>query len=118
MADTKPPSKIIFHYEKGNFFRVIHVDGAIGGLTPTRDVFLSLYSQRVAIPKIIENNLGPDGNVGAEIKREGKEGIFREMEVGVVLTPAVARQVAEWLNRHAALAEQTSPATPNRGKIQ
>lgn len=120
MAETKLPSSIKFFHEKGNFFRVIHADGAIGGLTPTRDIFMSLYSQRIAIPKVIEQHLSLEGQVGAEVSREGKDGIFRELEVGVVLTPETARQIAEWLIQQAALAEQTvTPlAQMNKGKIQ
>src|ERR1700733_53208 len=109
MAETKLPPTISFFHEKGNFFRVIHVDGAIGGLTPTRDIFMSLYSQRVAIPRIIEQRLSIEGKVGEEVKREGKNGIFRELEVGVVLTPTTARQIAQWLIQQAALAEQSAP---------
>jgi hypothetical protein len=119
MAENKLPSTINFYHEKGNFFRVIHVDGAIGGLTPTRDIFMSLYSQRVAIPRIIEQRLSLEGKVGEEVKREGKNGIFRELEVGVVLTPTIARQIAEWLNQQAKLAEQTvaPPVGISKGKI-
>jgi hypothetical protein len=119
MAETKLPTSLKFYHEKGNFFRVVHVDGAIGGLTPTRDIFMSLYSQRIAIPKVIEQRLSLDGAVGEELRREGKDGIFRELEVGVVLTPTTARQIAEWLNQQARLAEQT--VTPQvettKGKI-
>ncbi len=120
MAETKLPSTINFFHEKGNFFRVIHVDGAIGGLTPTRDIFMSLYSQRVAIPKVIEHQLSLDGQVGGELKREGKNGIFRELEVGIVLTPTTARQIATWLNQQATLAEQTARTTIEtaKGKVQ
>jgi hypothetical protein len=119
MAETKPPSSIKFYHEKGNFFRVIHVDGAIGGLTPTRDVFMSLYSQRAAIPKVIEQSLTTVGQLGAEVGREGKSGIFRELEVGVVVTPATARQIATWLMQQATIAEQGVPlADASKGKIQ
>src|ERR1039457_7006270 len=119
MAGIKLPSTINFYHEKVNFFRVNHVDGAIGGLTPTRDIFMSLYSQRIAIPKIIEQSLSLEGKVGEEVKREGKEGIFRELEIGLVLTPTTVRQIAEWLIRQADLVEQTIPPTTEvqRGKI-
>ncbi|MBZ5613937.1 MAG: hypothetical protein LAO23_08015 [Acidobacteriia bacterium] len=119
MAETKLPSTIKFYHEKGNFFRVIHVDGAIGGLTPTRDIFMSLYSQRVAIPRIIEQRVSLEGQVGEEVHREGKDGIFRELEIGVVLTPTTARQIAEWLIKQATLVEQTiTPQTEiNKRKI-
>lgn len=119
MAETKPPSSIKLHHEKGNFFRVIHVDGAIGGITPTREIFMSLFSQRAAIPKVIEQALTTEGQLGAEVGREGKSGIFRELEIGVVLTPTTARQIATWLTQQATIAELGAPTEgANKGKIQ
>jgi hypothetical protein len=119
MAETKPPSSIKFYHEKGNFFRVIHADGAIGGLTPTREIFMSLYSQRIAIPKVIEQSVSLEGQLGGEVRREGKDGIFRELEIGVVLTPATARQIAQWLNQQATIAEQGAPiAGASKEKIK
>ncbi len=119
MAETKLPSTIKFYHEKGNFFRVVHVDGAIGGITPTREIFMSLYSQRVAVPRVIEQALTPEGNLGAEVGREGKTGIFRELEVGAVLTAAAARQIAQWLMQQATIAEQAiPPAQEPEGKVQ
>lgn len=119
MAETKPPSTIKFYHEKGNFFRVVHIDGAIGGLTPTREIFMSMYSQRIAIPKIIEQRLSLEGQLGEEVAREGKTGVFRELEVGVVLTATTARQIAQWLIQQATLAEQSAPITDvSKEKIQ
>jgi hypothetical protein len=119
MAETKPPSSIKLYHEKGSFFRVIHVDGVIGGITPTREIFMSLFSQRMAIPKVIEQALTTEGQLGAEVGREGKSGIFRELEVGVVLTPATAKQIAHWLIQQATIAEQAaSTAGASKGKTQ
>jgi hypothetical protein len=118
MAETKPPSSIKFYHEKGNFFRVIHADGAIGGPTPSREIFMSLYSQRVAIPKVIEQSLTPEGQLGAEVGREGKAGLFRELEIGVVMTPATARQLATWLTQQATIAEQAPAIGANKGRVQ
>jgi hypothetical protein len=119
MAETKPPSSIKLYHEKGNFFRVIHADGAIGGLTPTREIFMSLFSQRAAIPKEIEQALTTEGHLGEEVGRVGKSGIFRELEVGVVMTPATARKIAEWLQQQATIAEQTaSPVDASKGTAQ
>jgi hypothetical protein len=104
------PTIIKFYYEKGNEFRVSHVDGAIGGLTPTRDVFLAVYSQRTALPKVVEQQITPEGQLGTVVKTEGKQGIFREMEIGLVMTPEVAEQVAEFLLQHARAAQKSTPA--------
>lgn len=119
MAESKIPSQIKLYHEKANLFRVIHVDGAIGGITPTREIFMSMYSQRIAIPKMIEQALTPEGHLGAEVSREGKSGIFRELEVGTVMSPAVAKQIAQWLLQQVTLAEQNAPKVqPSEGKIQ
>src|SRR5689334_11760758 len=101
MAESTPPSSISVHYHKGNFFRVIHVDGALGGITPSRNIFVSLYNQRLPLPTLIEQSISPSGELGDEINRESKKGVFREMEIGIVLTSAVAREIAKFLNEQA-----------------
>ncbi len=113
------PTSIKFFYEKGKYFRVAHVDGAIGGLTPTRDIFVSLYSQRTALPQVVEQNIAPDGNLGAVVDTVGKRGIFREMEIGIVITPEVADELAAFLKQHARAARETEPKDRSRvEKIQ
>lgn len=111
MPDTQLPLSIKFHYVKGNFFRVIHVDGAIGGLTPSRDVFVSLFSQRAALPRMIELAVLPTGGLGGETGREGKEGIVREMEVGIVMSADAARDLAHFLLEQVKVFRESTPAT-------
>ena len=93
MPGTDIPSSIKFHYIKGNFFRVVHADGAIGGLTPSRQIFISLFNERAAIPKVIEMKLSPDGTLGEEISREGKDGLVRELEMGIILSGHAAEHL-------------------------
>jgi hypothetical protein len=111
MRPTFPPSgdKIKFYYEKGNFFRVIHVDGAVGGLTPTLDVFLSIYNQRAPIPQVSVQKVAPSGQLGEELMEERvqKDGVFREVEVGLVMNLNVARALQQWLTEKIELAEKT-----------
>jgi hypothetical protein len=119
MAQDKP-SSVKFFYEKGKFFRVAHVDGALGGLTPTGDIFVSIYNQRSALPKIVEQNITPEGKLGAVVDTTGKQGIFREMEIGLVMTPDVANQIADFLKQHARAAQESAPPRDRRSveKIQ
>ena len=105
MAESTP-SSIKIHYRKANFFRVVHVDGALGGITPTRNIFVSLYNQRNPLPRLIEQQFFPDGTLGEEIDRKGKSGVFREMEVGLVLTAPVARELAKFLIAQATLLDE------------
>ena len=113
------PTKIKFFYEKGKYFRVAHVDGAIGGLTPARSIFVALFSQRSALPQTVEQQITPEGKLGTVIETMGKHGIFREMEIGIVVTPEVAEELAAFLQQHARAARETMPKnTASAGKIQ
>jgi hypothetical protein len=96
-----------FHFEKSNSFRVIYADGAIGGVAPKNDMLrLAFYNDRSPIPKSIVHALvALDENhksmtMGKEIveKRVSKTGIFREVEVEVVMTLQTARDLRVWLN--------------------
>ena len=109
MPDSLLPSSVKFHYIKGHLFRVIHVDGAIGGITPQRQIFVSLFSERAALPTMIEFEVSPEGELGEEIKREGREGLVREMDVGVVLSVESARDLADLLQRQLQVLEESTP---------
>jgi len=109
MPENLPPSAVKFHYIKGHAFRVIHADGVIGGITPNRGIFLSLFSERAAIPKMIELAVNADGSLGEETSREGKEGIVREVEVGIMLSRQTAKDVATWLLKQAQILEESKP---------
>lgn len=107
MAETKPPSSVKIFYEKGNLFRVIHVDGVLGGLTPSRQIFVSLYNQRRPLPKMVEQLLSADGKLGDVINRETKTGVFREMEIGLVLTSEAAQEIAKFLIQQAKMLDES-----------
>lgn len=95
------PEKVRFEYIKSSLFRMIHADGAYGGVTPRLGVFLSFFSERPPIPKVLVHHIKPDGTVGEEIKeeREGRKGIIREAEFGVVLDLDVAKSLTAWLQQ-------------------
>lgn len=85
MADTPTPTRITgeleFHFEKANSFRVIHVDGAFGGVSPgSRLIHMAVFSERTPLPKMVVH-LAENGVLGAEVmeKRVTKSGIFPEL---------------------------------------
>lgn len=101
------PTKIKFGYIKSNLFRVIHADGAIGGLTPSGNVHISFYSERSAIPKTMFHTRNEDGSLGSPIPEETivRDEIIREMDIDVVLSPAAVDGLIKWLtDRRADLA--------------
>ena len=110
MPSPQLPTSLKFHYIKSHLFRVIHSEGAIGGLTPSREIFVSLFNERGALPQLIEFAILPEGKLGNEIKREGKEGIVREMEIGVLMDATAAKNLAKFLLDHVKLLEESEPA--------
>jgi hypothetical protein len=110
MPSPQLPTSFKFHYIKSNLFRVIHSEGAIGGLTPSREIFVSLFNERAALPQLVEFAILPEGKLGNEIRREGKDGIVREMEIGVLMDATAAKNLAEFLLGQVKLLEESEPA--------
>ena len=97
MASEK--KQIKFHYIKSNLFRVIHSDGAWGGITPQGEVFFTLFNSRPPIPEILVQAIQENGELGTELSdlTVSKEGIVREVEVGVVMTTENAKALIDFL---------------------
>jgi hypothetical protein len=115
-SEHSEENKIKFHYLKSHYFRVVHVDGALGGITPSGDIFFSLYNQRMPIPTLTVQPFA-DSALGPELMSERviREGIVREVEVGVILTPLVASQLRDWLDEKISLIGQVEEAR-NKGQ--
>jgi hypothetical protein len=95
MADEK--KTLYFHYLKSPLYRTFHVDGALGGPTPSGGVWITIFSERAPIPRMTENEIGEDGSVGAEVNRESKTGVIRDVECGLVMTKQTALRLHKWL---------------------
>src|SRR3989304_8127727 len=93
------PKKLRFHYIKSNNFRVVHVDGAHGGITPHGYIFFCVYNDRAPIPQVTVHGIDNDGSVTVEIpdERISKDGIVREVEVGLVMDLATAERLPRGL---------------------
>ena len=81
--------RVKFHYLKSGLYRVIHADGAWGGLTPDLQLFFSFFNTRPPIPKILGFEISEEGMLSKELPeiKESKDGLVREVEVGVVMSP-------------------------------
>jgi hypothetical protein len=102
------PDSVSFRYYKSQAFRVIHSDGAFGGLTPRRDIFLAFYNERFPIPEVTVHRVDQDGSVAEEIRseRKAKTEIIREVDFGVVLDLEVAKSLLKWLTEKVGEAEK------------
>ena len=92
------PQRVKFFYIKGQHFRVIHVDGSIGGLTPRGLLHIALFNERPAIPQMTEHGFTEEGYLGDATVQEGKEGIVRELEVDILMSRATAVEMRDWLS--------------------
>jgi hypothetical protein len=92
------PEKIKFHFIKSNYFRVIHVDGAHGGITPNGHIFVSVFNTRAPIPQVAVQRLA-DNRLGDEVREErvSKDGLVREVEVGLMMDITTAESIHRWL---------------------
>jgi hypothetical protein len=105
--DTATPSatRIKFYYIKGQFFRVAHVDGVIGGVTPNGLIHAAMFSERPAIPQTTEHELTGAG-LGLQVTQEGREGFVRELDIDVMMTRAAAVNIKDWLEKQIAALDQ------------
>ena len=98
-AKVANPEQVTFYYLKGPDFRTIHIDGAIGGLTPSGHLHIAFYAERAAIPQKTTQKINPDGTLGDETAREGKEGVVRQMETDIIVNENTARNIKVWLDQ-------------------
>jgi hypothetical protein len=84
LGQTDSGARVTFNIEKSPHHRVVHVDGAFGGPTPHGLFHIAFYNDRVPIPKSITHKVTAEGNLGEEVERVGREGVFREIEVSAV----------------------------------
>ena len=101
------PKTIEIHQIKTAGYSTYHADGAIGGMTPTGMVYLSFYLDRSAIPQKITYEVKADGSFGDVKEVEGKRGIIREVQCGIVMNLAVAEDMLTFMEKVVKQLKQT-----------
>jgi hypothetical protein len=106
--------RVAFDYIKGQLFRVVRADGAIGSVTPNGHIHVAFYSERPAIPRREVYRLS-EGRVAEEITTERltRGSIVRELDVDVFLTMQAAEQLHAWLGQR--IAEAKAAFGPRQG---
>ena len=102
LSDT--PKAIDFHFIKSPHFRVIHADGVWGGATPSNNIAISIFSERLPIPTVVKHHVQDDNQLGEEIKseRNTRTGIVREVETELIMNKATATALVDWLKSYIA----------------
>jgi hypothetical protein len=94
------PKEIDFLYIKTASYRTYHVDGIIGAPTPAGKFYIELFVERQVTPQVIRQKVTPEGALGDEVSREGKTGIVREVEAGIIMDENAALIFKEWLEKN------------------
>jgi len=89
-------NKIKFIYQKTNNYRAYHVDGAYGGINPNGNIYMAIFNERRPIPQIEQY----DVKSGKAVLKssEGKEGIIREVEAGLIFNYSTMVLLRDWMN--------------------
>lgn len=96
-------NEVAFDYIKAHDFRVVWVDGAVGGLTPNGHIHCAVYAEREALPRRqvfkMEELENGSGRLGPEIleKQISRGSIVREVACDLFLSPEGAEGLANWL---------------------
>jgi hypothetical protein len=101
-GNGQPTQEVVFDYIKGEFFRVIHADGMIGGPTPQGNLHIAFFSERPPIPKRTVQTVTALGALGAPVPEKMVVRdctVVREMDVDVMMTFQVAEQFHQWLGQ-------------------
>lgn len=102
--DEAPEVEIFF--EKSPQYRVIHADGAWGGLTAQLGLHVAFYSEFRQPPESITYTV--TNNAPAEKARTGREAIVRHIEAEVAFNLQTALSLRDWLNTKLKEAEKAA----------
>ena len=97
MAANDRPDEIQFKFVRSPFFRVVHSNGAWGGITPHQELSITFYSERPSVPRHITHQLTPEGQLGPEISRDIDGNIQRDYEVEILMNMTEAVNLHEWI---------------------
>ena len=95
------PTKIAFHFEKNDDYRIIPVNGVWGGPTVRGDIMADFFHESLSLPKEIIQAVLPGGRLGEEIDRKPQNKLQRTVLVGMVLTAEQADSIGRWLQEKA-----------------
>jgi hypothetical protein len=97
MAET-PSKEVRAEFRRSALCRVIHVDGAWGGATPNRNIYIGLYSERNREPDAITYDVAPTGQA-KQRPLTPTNAILRDLEVEAIMSLEVAKSLLTWLTQ-------------------
>ncbi|HBB41846.1 MAG: hypothetical protein COW73_10385 [Nitrospirae bacterium CG18_big_fil_WC_8_21_14_2_50_70_55] len=101
-------AQINVRFKEGPDHRTHHASGVWGGITPQREVVATFFFEQQAYPQGLVVQLDEQGRP-TETERLGGGEMVRELLATVVMSPAVAHSVGQWLLEKAQAANPSPP---------
>jgi hypothetical protein len=110
------PETITFSYEKSKNFEVVHVDGATARPLASGNVYLSFFLERGHEFEEVVHEVTAEGALGKEIRRKMKDGVCRELQFGIVASPASAKRISDLILETLEKAKSISEPKPKASR--
>ena len=107
ISNSALPERVKVHFIKDSSYRAYYADGVWGGPTPKGMVSMSIYSERMPIPKKIlyrfvdseEHGTKIGVQLGKAEEIKSKEDIIRQVHCELIMNPEVAESIGNWLKK-------------------
>ncbi|MGA2714503.1 MAG: hypothetical protein ABSG41_15470 [Bryobacteraceae bacterium] len=116
MAEDQKEKTLHIRYRNNPAYRSVHAGGAYGGVLPSTEIFLGIFSERTHFPESATVEINEETKQGVE-KVQIEKGIVREMEIGLIMNVHVAKAIRQWLDEKIAFVEQVT-ADPKNAQIE
>jgi len=84
-------------YKKLSDFKILPATGAFGGSTPQREILCNFYVEYKDAPDSLQLEINPVDSSTKEIGIARKDLYIRELNIGVLMRPDIAKIIGEWL---------------------
>jgi hypothetical protein len=94
------PAELTFHYEKADGFSTSYADGVFGGPMPSGNIYLAFFVERYPTPQRVTHHILPGGQIGDLKSTFGPDGITRDLQTSIIISPVTARSLITFLQGH------------------
>jgi len=91
-------NKIRVLFSQSQDYRKVSANGVWGGPTPSGDILCNFFVEHLSLPDELQITISPTGEKESEeqVYKEGKT-FVRETQIGVMMSPHVAKSIGEWM---------------------
>jgi len=110
------PDKLTFKYVYPENLRDLYINGCWGGVTPRKEIYLHLFSERHPIPKSVTHKVNKETmSLGKEIEKEEGGNILRLIQASVVMDLSTAIAIRDWIDDKIKAVQKMNEEENNNG---